>query len=152
MMRSLLVAACLAGCSPSGADGGCDEGLCESAFTVTLAPSSGDAIAPGFYTFDLRFDAERTNEDCVVFAPPRGPQCNGGWVTGLQRELATTGFQIKGPAAQRVSVSVRGLCAERPLVAATFEPTYACATGCRSAATTLAWPSAGFAICDAGTD
>lgn len=47
---------CSVGCASRESTPSCEEGLCASGFTVTIANENGGPIAPGVYDFDLRFD------------------------------------------------------------------------------------------------
>lgn len=157
MQRALTVLAVVAfaGCgSESRSSDSCAESLCESALAITVDHESG-SFAPGVYTFDVAFDGLRTAEDCMVQESPQPTvRCTGGLVTPVVNNFAVTGFQVKGPAANRAVITIRQPCVQRELATRTFEPTYACPTGCRSATASMVVTSgAGFTICpDAGAD
>lgn len=149
----LVASASLGACTSTPEATDCsDEALCESAAIVRVEPSGGATVPAGVYDFDLEFDGRRTHEACTVGEGLGTQRCDGGMVTLVQRDLSTFAFQIKGPAAQKVSVTIRGLCSSSPLATHTFEPTYACATGCRMAELTMPLPTAAPRLCDAGTD
>jgi hypothetical protein len=113
------------------------EGLCESAFTVTILAEGAGVFPRGIYGLDVEADGARRAYECIV---DKAMECRSGDSTipveSLGSNFETHGLRVKVPAAARITVTFRAHCPTAVLATETFSPSYTCEE-CRQGAATM---------------